>query len=68
MTAQMQPTNKAATVRPVAGRPPLPTQMSLTPKEILGILRRHLLLIIVFAILRTIKHEVMLVVGHYVRS
>ncbi len=45
MTAQMQPTNKAATVRSVAGRPSLPTQMTLTPKELLGILRRHVFLI-----------------------
>ncbi len=51
MTAQMQPTNKAATVRSVAGRPSLPTQMTLTPKEIMGILRRHVFLIAAFTIL-----------------
>lgn len=50
MAAQMQPTNKAATVRPVTGRPPLPTQISLTPKEILGILRRHVFLIAVLTV------------------
>ena len=54
MTAPMQPTNKAATVRPVAGRPSLPTQMTLTPKEILGILRRHVFLIAAFTILCTV--------------
>ncbi len=50
----MQPTNKAATVRPVAGRPPLPTQMSLTPREILGILRSHVFLIAALTILGTV--------------
>ncbi len=54
MTAQMQPTNKAATSRPIAGRPPLPMQMALTPKEILGILRRHVLLIVAFTVLGAI--------------
>ncbi len=51
MTSQMQPTNKAATARPAVGRPSLPTQMTLTPKEILGILRRHVFLIAALTIL-----------------
>lgn len=54
MTAQMQPTNKVTTVRSVAGRPPLPTQMTLTPKEILGILRRHVFLIAALAVVGVI--------------
>jgi len=51
MTSQMQPTNKAATARPAVGRPSLPTQMTLTPKEILSILRRHVFLIAALTIL-----------------
>ncbi len=46
MTAPTQPTHEVATVRSVAGRPPLPTQVTLTPKELLGIIRRHVFLIV----------------------
>lgn len=46
MTGQIQPTNPM--VRGVPPRPPMPMAqgMGMTPKEIIGILRRHILLIV----------------------
>jgi len=48
MTGQIQPTARMAA--PIAPRPPMAAtaQMTMTPKEIMGIFRRHIWLIILF--------------------
>ena len=51
MTSHIQPPTSPAPVgRPIAARPPLAMQTAMTPKEILGILRRHVLLILILTI------------------
>jgi len=51
MTSQIQPTNPGPIARPAGIRPPVAMQASMTPKEIVGILRRHILLIVVLTLL-----------------
>jgi len=53
MAGQIQPTGGIGPVRGVVRRPPAQLQTGLTPKEILGILRRHVFLVVMFTILGT---------------
>ena len=39
--------------RPIPPRPTLATQTVMTPKEVLGVLRRHVLLIVILTLLGT---------------
>ncbi len=51
MASQIQPTSPAPLARPVGARPPIAMQPTMTPKEVMGIIRRHVLLILVLTFL-----------------
>lgn len=44
--------------RPIGARPPMAMQTAMTPKEVVGILRRHMLLILILTILGTVAGAV----------
>ena len=54
MTGQTQPTNRNVAPRTAGVRPPAAMQTTMTPKEIMGIMRRHVLLIIALTTLGTV--------------